>query len=221
MAASTNLFTTAKTVAAKPAKGKKPETKTVELAGLEKLAALDALAKAIKGLIETTKAEVNEGATDVFVTQGQDIKSQPENFKAEEGAATASVQLKKRSSASGLSEIEIEQAKKAGIPLEVVADRPETYIFNPEHLDWLAKNGASVSKALVKLGAPSDVIQFQEASTKTVTTDESLNVLFTKSEKVIRDLLPVVGTLAVKPTYAGADELAEKVLEVLAASWEK
>jgi hypothetical protein len=218
MAASTNLFTTAKTVAAKPAtKGKKPEVKAVELTGLEKLAALDALAKAIKGLIETTKAEVNEGATDIFVARGQEIGTQPDNFHAEEGAATASVQLKKRSSASGLSEIEIEQAKKAGIPLEVVADRPETYIFNPEHLDWLTKNGASVSKALVKLGAPSDVIQFQEASTKTVTTDESLGVLFTKSEKVIRELLPVVGTLAVKPTYAGADELTEKVLKVISA----
>ncbi len=211
MATSTNLFTSAKTVAAKTSKAKKATAPAIDIEGLENYAALDALEKAVKTLKETARAAVNTAAKDVFVDAGTKINAKPENFKGKEGNATASIELKKRSSASGLSDIEIEQLAKAGIPTEEVADRDETYIFNIAHLDWLAKNGAAVSKALVKLGAPADIIQLQEASKKTVTTTESLDVLFTKPAKIVNELLTIVGTIAIKPSFEDQDKAFDLV----------
>lgn len=211
MAISTNLFTSAKTVAAKTSKAKKPTVPAVEVEGLENYAALDALEKAVKTLKETARATVNTASKEIFVDAGTKINAKPENFKGKEGNATASIELKKRSSASGLSDIEIEQLAKAGIPTEEVADRDETYIFNPAHLEWLAKNGAAVSKALIKLGAPADIIQLQEASKKTVTTTESLDVLFTKPAKIVNELLTIVGTIAIKPSFEDQDKAFDLV----------
>lgn len=212
----TNLFTSAKTLPAKAAKAKKAEVPAIEIEGLENYAALDALEKAVKTLKETARVAVTDAATDIFVNTGTKINAKPENFKAMEGNATASIQLKQRSSASGLTEIEAAQLDEAGIPTQVVEDRPETYIFNPAHLEWLAKNGAAVSKALIKLGAPDDVIQLQESTKKTVTTAESLDVLFAKPAKTINELIAIVGSIAVRPSFEDQDKAFELVKKLAA-----
>ncbi len=210
MATAPNLFTTAKTVVKKET-AKKAKAAEVEIEGLEIYAAIDATEKALKALKETARTKVTETAREIFIANGAEKGGKPENFNGKEGQATASIQLRQRSSASGLSDIEIEQLTKAGIPTEVVEDRPETFIFNPEHLDWLNKNGKEISKALIKLGAPADVLLFQESTKKTVTTDESLKTLFTKPVKVIRELFDVVGTFAIRPSLKDEERAFELV----------
>jgi hypothetical protein len=212
----TNLFTSAKTLTAKAPKAKKAEAPAIEIEGLENYAALDALEKAVKTLKETARVSVTDAAKDIFVNTGTKINAKPENFKAKEGNATASIQLKQRSSASGLTDIEIALLDKADIPTQVVEDRPETYIFNPAHLEWLAKNGAAVSKALIKLGAPDDVIQLQESTKKTVTTAESLDVLFAKPAKTINELIAIVGSIAIRPSFEDQDKAFDLVKKLAA-----
>lgn len=213
----TNLFATAETV--KPKKAA-PTSKTVEaheLEGLEDYAALDALEKAVKSIKEIVRTPVTDAANEIFIKNGFDKGAKPENFKGTDGEATASIQLRQRSSASGLTTDEIEILDRYGIPMEEVADRDETYIFNPQHLDWLAKNGAAVSKALIALGAPEDIIQFQEATKKTIVTKESLDIVFTLAEKTIRKCLGICSSITIVPKFENQDKAFDLVRKLVKA----
>lgn len=207
--ATTNLFKNATVVEAKGTKGKKTAKATTEVEGLELYAAIDHSIKWLKTLLETTKTTVIEVATHKFVADGVKIGGKPANFDGEEGKAVANIQLKKRSSASGLNDIELALCNEYNVPTEQVSDRPVTYIFNPAHLAWIEANGMKLSAALAKIpGAPGDLIQKQEATTKIITTDDSLDFVFrtlAKKPDVIAQLLPVVGTLAIKPKYEASE----------------
>jgi hypothetical protein len=217
--ATTNLFTTAKVIKAKDTAGKKPEKSKTLVEGLEVYAAIDHSIKWLKTLLETSKFTVAEVANQKFIADGIKILGKPANFDGEEGDATGNIQLKKRMSTSGLNDIEKELAAEYKIPTVEVSDRPETYIFNPDHAEWLQKNAAKVSAALIKLGAPDDVIQFQNATTKTVVTDDSIDFVFrtyAKKPEVIAQLLPVVSTFAIKPKFDNGDDGAnDKALNVI------
>jgi hypothetical protein len=221
MATAPNLFTTAKVLETKATAGKKPvKTKTL-LEGLELYAAIDHSIKWLTTALATAKTAVGEAALEKFVADGIAAKAKPENFDAEEGKATGNIQLKKRASTSGLNDIERDLCDTHKVPTVEVSDRAETFIFNPDHAKWLEVNAAKVSAALLKLGAPTDIIQMQTATTKTVTTDDSLAYVFRtffKKPEVIAQLLPVVGTLAIKPKYAASEVDIindDKALEVI------
>lgn len=205
-----NLFTTAKVLEAKGTKAKKPVKVTTLVEGLELYAALDHSIKWLKTVLETTKTTVLETAIQKFVTDGARLQSKPTNFDGEEGKATANIQLKKRASTSGLNDIELELVNEYKVPVEQVSDRPETLIVNPEHLEWLLKNSDKISAAITKIpGAPTELFQMQQATTKFVTTDDSIDFVFrtfNKKPEVIAKLLPVIATLAIKPKFDTADE---------------
>lgn len=219
----TNLFKTASVIAAKPVAGKKPIVRAILIEYLEVYAAIDHTTKWLKGIAEVVKTSVVDAAKAKFIADGIAKKAKPDSFDGKEGDATAKLIIGKRSSASGLNDVEKELAAKYNVPVEVVADRPETFIINPEHLDWINKNGAKVSAALMKLGAPQDIIKFQETTTKTVTTEDSIDYVFrTYHEKpeIIEALLPVVASISVKPKFnaeESEDENKDAALEVLKA----
>lgn len=218
--AATNLFSTATVLEAKGSKAKKPAKSYVLVEGLELYAAIDHSIKWLKTVLETTKSTISETAIEKFVADGVKIGAKPANFDGEEGKATANIQLRKRSSASGLNDIEVALCNEHKVPTEQTSDRAETYIFNPAHLAWIEANGMKISAALSKIpGAPADLIQKQEATTKVITTDDSLDFVFrtlSKKPGVIAQLLPVVGSLAIKPKYDDGDESAnDKALEVI------
>lgn len=220
--ATTNLFKNAKTLEAKGATAKKAaKTKTL-VEGLELYAAIDHASKWLKTLLETAKSAVAESVTDKFIADGINDEVKLANFDGEEGKATGNIQLKKRSSASGLNDIELAILDRYDISVKEVEDRPETYIINPVHLGWLAKNGDKLSKFISKLDdAPADLFLFQESTKKTITTDTSIDEVFQKyasKPHMIRHLLPVVTTLAIKPTFdEGSDNANEKALSVIKA----
>lgn len=215
--ASTNLFTQAKVVPAKQAKAK-VEKSTVEIEGLETYSAICAVEKALKALKETYKGAIETHIVDQFVIDGTRAKKRPANFKGSEGSATASCELRKRSSISGLNDEEIILLNKYGIETSVESNAVETFIINPAYKDDQAILG-KVSEALGKVkGLPADFIQMQEATKKTIVTDASLDQVFALPEKAVRELIRVVGVLAVKPTLAGVDvrEALESLKDVIA-----
>jgi superfamily II helicase len=207
--AATNLFTSAKTIAAKPTAGKKAAKVTTLIEGLEIYAAIDHSVKWLTTIGKTIKADIIDVVTEKFIRDGIAKRGAPVNFDGSEGAAVASIQLRKRSSASGLNDIEIEMAAKYNVPTETVSDRPETFIINTDHLDWLLKNSAKLSAVLNKFGAPPDLFQKQEATTKVVTTDDSIDHVFRNfhdQPSVIAALLPVVTVISVGPKFKAEDE---------------
>ena len=201
------MFDAAK--AASPAADKK-KTKSdrveFEVEGLKESAGLRALIKNLTTIADSLDAEVKDECFDRFVDIAVKHGRQPESFDAVEGDASAVVSLKKRSSASALSEEVVEQLRKAGISTEKAVATPEAYIINPVY----AKNSAllqKVSEALKEVdGLPEDFITFQAEVSKDVTTANSIaEVCETKNEQLIRELLPLVSTIAVKPNATEVD----------------
>jgi hypothetical protein len=202
-----NLFATATTAPVKKSvkKGAKAE---VQIAGLEVYAALDAAYKTIEALKVSARENIDAQIQAYFVREGAALKAQPANFRGIESDASASCELRKRSSRSFLNEQEVQLLEEAGIPIDTIQDKPETFIINPAYLaDTALMNKVGEVLGTMK-GIPIDFIQKQEAKTTTVVSDESLAVLFQKTLAEIEALLPILATTAVKPTLA-ADKTAE------------
>jgi hypothetical protein len=199
---SKNLFNTA-TVIKSPAKsGKNGAKAEVTVKGLELYAALDAAAKAIKGLQEANRGELNDQIFGHFVNEGARSHTQPANFRGIEGEASASCELRKRSTRSVLNEQEVTILAENNIPVEVIEDKPETFIINPTYLED-AKLMKKVGEQLGKItGIPADFILKQEAKRSTVASDESLAAVFKLAADKIAELLPVVGVTAIKAQTA-------------------
>ncbi len=195
------LFANAKTVPVKAPKNKKPEVETLEVEGLEDLAAIDAVIKSLTAM----KSAIGEGIktghmTTHFVEKGIEIKKRPANYRGTDGAASASLELRNRASNINLTEAEQELCEKHNIPTVTNEETTETFIFNPIYLT----NGELMGKieaALKKVkGLPEDIIMRQPGVTTVSLDRDALDVLFTKEEAIVRDLLPVLGVLAIKPT---------------------
>jgi len=202
-----NIFATA-TVAPAKKSTKKAEKVEVAINGLEVYAALDAAYKTIEALKVSARENIDSQIRAYFVEKGATLGAQPANFRGVDSDASASCELRKRSSRSVLNEQEIQILAEAGIPVEEVQDKPETFIINPAYLsdtELMTKIGEILGSVE---GIPFDFMQKQEAKKSSVVNDESLVTLFKKGEKEIGELLPILTTTAVKPTLA-ADKTAE------------
>lgn len=186
-----------------PAKTKKAPEITIE--GMDKVAALDMLIKALEGLRDTEQAAVKSKVTSEFVVSGCAMKRQPPNFRGVETVGSASCELRKRSSRSALSAEEQVLFNHYGLPVSESVTVQECYRFNPEYSgdqEILEK----VSKALERVkGLPEDIIQLQEGSKTVIAGDGALDALFTKPAATVLSLLNTVGVLVLKPKFDGKD----------------
>lgn len=212
-----NMFATAKEAPSSPkGKGKKEKLK-VAIKGLEDLATIKYAMDALKGLYETVDADVRNQVKAWFIKTGGESKSQPENPEGDEGNGRASLQLRKRSSRSVLTDTEIALAKEFGLPLETQTDVAETFIINPEYANDQALL-EKVSKALAKVpGLPEDFILKQTGKTTTVFADNAITALFATGDMdKITAAIGMVGTFAVGPKVKDQLKAAARVSEILA-----
>ena len=103
----TNLFENAVVAPAIQKSSKKGDKVEVTIEGLRTVAALDAAAKAIDGLKKSLRGSVDGQILDHFVNASTETKRQPENFRGVEEDASASCELRKRSTKSPLNEVEV------------------------------------------------------------------------------------------------------------------
>jgi hypothetical protein len=224
------MFKAAKTLqSAKPSA--KSDKAVIEIASLGFRAGL----KYLRDVVETVEATIDERCkaqmTAIFVKDGCGRKAKPGSFKGYENisrtgddgkdvvlAATASCEFRKRSTASAVSPEEKEILDANGI--EVIEDVKvvETFAFSPE-LVARAANEPKVAKAFENIEAAirkiiakelpgvnaDEVIVKQEKVSKWVVTDKSVEQVFCKPADVAEKLLPLVSTLAIKPTVATDD----------------
>lgn len=212
------MFSTAKTVQTKKTAAKKNDKRSVEIEGLAQLASIDAVIKALTALKTTIEGDVKSAMAVEFITEGCAAKKRPENFRGIETtelqvadgeiksvAASASCELRIRSSASALSDAEVETLTEAGIATQEAVSVVETYVVNPAYKD----NGEILGLVEKKLkgvkGIPEDFIQFQPGEKKTIVGPDALDTLFTLPAEKARDLLSVVGVLAIKPKLDNDD----------------
>lgn len=203
-----NLFDKAARVSAKTSK---KEKRVVSVDGLEELALIDAALTTLESYRKTLETNVKELVAEEFVRASMDLNGRPENFVGEEGVATASCELRKRSSRSPLSAEEVEMLESFAIPYDTNVSVEGTYRINPKY----ATNKALLNKlsaALVKSGAPDDLFEYQEQVETKIVSDATMEQVFRKDEETVRTLFSVVGVLALKPKFEGAFENVVKAV---------
>lgn len=141
-------------------------------------------------------------------------KHQPDaNFKGRQGTAITSVECRKRSSASGLKDEEIEILNQNGVPSKNV----DVYSFDPE---LAATNPELMQKIGEFLGTLNLPEGFVNCKNRTIVTDETLRVAAAKNDPdTIRTLLPIVTTTAFKPTALGEGDKGLKGLLGKVIEW--
>jgi hypothetical protein len=200
------------TTKAAPKKGDKA---VFAIAGMEAFAAVKAVEKALKAVSSTLEQGVKAQMAVKFVEIGMKKGSRPDSFKGEEGQGSASCELRCRTSTSVLTVEEQSLLEEHKIPVVTLDTVVETFIINPayaDNSDLLER----VSKALEGIeGMPADFILHQ--SQKKVCADEaSMNAVFALKDKaVVAALLPLVSTLAVKPTITSEKAAFDLVVDML------
>jgi len=198
MPKSANPFANAKVIAAVKST-KKDDKKKVQIDGLNTLANIDAVMKALKAMRDTVEVDIKTAQKDYFVAEAVRTGTRPDNFRGIDGNASASCELRTRGTNSPLNPEEVKLCKEYGLPTATETSVQETFIINPEYLGngaLLERVGAAIAK--VK-DIPEDFIKKQEAVSKTVVDAKALEVLCaTKDANKISTLLGVVGVLALK-----------------------
>ena len=157
-------FANAKTVS-KPAKKEKPTKVKHELKGLLQLAAIKNAIDTLTTLKSTYDQDVKKQMLTHFIASGSASGLKPENFDGSEGVASASCELRKRSTASVLSAEDKTLLEDYKIPVEETKSEIETFIFNPAYLNDAALM-KKVEAALNKIkDIPEDFIMKQEGVT--------------------------------------------------------
>lgn len=193
-----NLFETAETVSKEIVSStQKTSDKSVPVDGLQEWAALKIIVKTLDGELDVMRGPINETLYEYVVNRGNS-----DSFHIQENDTVALANPRRRASNSILNDIQRELLDQNNIPYEALSDQVETYIFNPapEHREWLQKNADKLSDILTKMKAPEGFIQKQSAIIKYVVTDESVQEAFKKTKEIQRQILPVVLTMAIRPS---------------------
>ena len=194
-------------------KKKGKEKIQLQVSGLQQLTLLDALIKQASAMQATLKADINAAGFDKFVSlSGQ--AERPSSFEGVDGSSTASVEVRKRSSGSVLTDDEVKVLTDAGIESQTKVIQPHLFAINPKYAtdeSLLAK----VEKALSKI-VPEDFISQQLEVSRKVVSDEMLDNAFRKGAS--EQVLAILTTMALKPKLNESypmENLIKDALEVM------
>jgi len=196
------MFAQAKAVApTKPKSKKGSEKDIVEIPGVEQFAQIDALITALESLNSTLDAQLKEQAF-TYVNDNSNGK-RPVSFKETEGNATASMEPRKRTSRSYLTDEEVALLAKYGVNAEKVVVTQKMFGFNPVY----AENQALLAKIEEALsgvdGLPEDLIVIQEEKSNMIVGESTYNQAFKSGvPDVVRRM---VTTMAIKPKLDNVD----------------
>lgn len=182
-----------------PGKNAKPQ---FDVESLREYAALKNAQKQIDAALETLKEEVNDQALEIFLN-----KQNKDSFQGVEGDTTASLQLRKRTSRSSLSEAEQELLDAHGVDTKKTED--SRFYIDRRYSDNAELLG-EVATALEGI-VPDDF--FGHTGDKYVVGDDALSqALSIADENTRRDVIKVVGTQAARCNFGGSNEEALDIL---------
>jgi hypothetical protein len=187
----------------KAEKGEKPGIESG--VALAKVAAIDFIMKSLKGVRETYEGMLKDEMLDKFVETGLAGQKRPDNYRGVNGKGEASCEMRKRSTASPLSDDEVSELAKLGIEIKLETVQEEMFVFNAEVL----KNPelrAKISAAFAKIDfGDIQPISKIEAQQKYVASEEAIEEVFKKSktQAIGSKLLSMLTTLAVKSKWNG------------------
>lgn len=202
------------------AKSKKSDKLVLEAeSNVELFGAINAVVKSLEGIKDTLGDEIKEEGIDKFIALGRkggidlpkdlpiELRKRPDNFVFESENTRTSVELRKRTSRSPLSDDEIQALSDIpGFDVDTI-DVDENvlveakYIFNPALMTQ--ENMKLLSKLIGSEPSLAGIVQYQ-AESKTTTrmaSDESINAAFrTKTADGTREALKILTVSALKPS---------------------
>jgi hypothetical protein len=212
-----SMFKKAQSIPAEAPKKKKKEKEQILIHGIRPLAILDALIKQASALQETIKAEVNQIGFSHFASLAGKLAARPSSFEGHDGDATASVEIRKRSTRSVLTDDEVQILEDAGLtPAEEVIQK-HLFAINPKYATDEALL-EKVEKALSKI-VPEDFIVQQEEIKKKVVSDTMLDEAFKEGARA--EVLRILTTMALKPKLDAAydmQNLLKDAIEIMQPS---
>ena len=217
-----NLFTKAAAVPAAPKKEKKSDKVELKTARLAQYAAVNALMKSLETIQATLKGDIEGQMVTYFKGVVVDTKKKPDSYRGIDGEASASLEFRKRSVRSILTDAECETLTNAKIPYGEDVKVTECFVINPKYSEDSALL-EKVSGALSKIkDLPEDLIQHQaKVATRTV-TDETIDGLC-KDPILFAQLFNVVSVLAIKAktNVKDAEKLFDEVKDLITEAKEE
>jgi hypothetical protein len=189
------MFANAKAIAAPTPKKAKSSKLELQVNGLEELAMVDAFQKTLDAIRVTLERNVKGQALAHFVAQIERTGQRPESFRGIDGGASASLELRKRSSNLSLNDEQIALLAEHGIEPHCEVIVPALYGINPAY----AEDATLLSQVEAALSGivPADFIVRQEERAKFTVTDDMLAAACAK--KVPTEVLAVLTVLGCKP----------------------
>lgn len=192
-----SLFANAKPLA-KPAVAVKNEKESIEVAGLEDYAKLDALVKSIGTVQKTVGAGIKDDVmADLFYNKAMSDGELPESMEGVEGIAKASLECRKRGTNSPLSDQEVEVFQNHGLTPKKAVITHEAFVINPKYTNDM-KLLAKINK-LLEGKVPEDLFQTQEEVSKYVVDDELVKEACSMKDELPREVFMLMTVLAIKP----------------------
>lgn len=210
-----DMFAAAPTTTAPKAEKKAKKSKP-ELAigrSLDVLAAADAIAKSMKGVIDAYGTMIKGSMSKHFASEGSTLGRRPENVSLIGDHSTASGELRKRDDRRVLVTEEAERLEAAGVAIEEKEIEPERFYFNDEILaNPELRQKVSAALSLIDFEGKSPILR-QERVIAKVVSEESIQQAFCgKTAEESERLLQIVGTLAIKPKFNGTLAEASEIL---------
>jgi hypothetical protein len=192
-----NLFAKAKTIDA-PKASKKDTKVEVQMPGLKSYAEVDALIKSLTSLKESLGSELKSAGLSEFIKMSEADGKRPDSFRGIDDDASGSIELRRRSTTSAISEDEAKLLRSHNLEPKKEIITNKLFGINPAY----AENDAlleKVSKALDGI-VPEDFIVVQEERSKLVATDEILDKAF--NLHLPREVIETLTVMAIKPKLA-------------------
>jgi hypothetical protein len=197
------------------------ETPEVKVDGVNEIAALDALIAMLLAVRDEYIAKFKQQAAERFLREGLARKRRPQNYKAVDSGASASVQL--RAKRQALTEDAVALCVEHGIDIEEEVKIVASFIIAPEY----ASDGVFISEFERRCGSQlramedrrGPIIRKQPGWSAHKISECGQDAIFDRPEEVARLLFPIAFSLAVKATLEVDDNLrpAIQIIERLLA----
>lgn len=194
------MFDTAKAIPQPPKAKAAAAKEEVEVAGVEQLAMIDALQKALEGIRAGIESGVKAEGLRRFELHVREHGTRPQSIKAIERGASASIELRRKGSNIALNDQQVTLLTEYGIQPKKDVTTPALFALNPSYCEDSALL-EKVEAALAGIVPPDFIVRQEERSRYTV--DEALleqvaKLLHNKRDVPV-DVLTAVTVLACKP----------------------
>lgn len=199
------MFDTAKTID-KPTKPKASAKEEVPVEGIEQLAMIDALQKALEGVRAGVESGVKAEGWRRFELHVRQTGTRPQSIKAIERSASASIELRRKASNIALNDQQVALLTEYGIQPKKDIQTPALFALNPSYCEDMALL-AKVEGALAGIVPPDFIVRQEERSRYTVDEEmlAKVTALLHNKRDVPVDVLAVCTSLACKPKLLTTD----------------